>query len=148
MSVHDGVWSRENWQGASWRGPWMPGWGICACFLWISASQAHFWWSKISLETHPACYQTARRSSWKSCLTFFKDCEQGSDEICICKRQGMIREGNMLGLDVLNVLHIESKIFTLQAGGSTFKLRLLFHWIFWETLDLNFIFVFIKAIYA
>ena len=48
----------------------------------------------------------------------------------------------MLGLDVLNMLHMKSKIFRLGARNQNFKLRLLLHELFQEKLDLDFVFVF------
>ena len=55
------------------------------------------------------------------------------------------RQGNVLGLDVLSMLHIKSKIFRLGARNQNFKLRLLLHELFQEKLDLDFVFVFIKT---
>ena len=56
------------------------------------------------------------------------------------------RQGSMLGLDVLSMLHIKSKIFTLGARDQNFTLRLLLRELFQEKLDLDFVFVFIKTI--
>ena len=52
----------------------------------------------------------------------------------------------MLGLDVLSMLHIKSKIFTLGARDQNFTLRLLLRELFQEKLDLDFFCVFIKTI--
>ena len=82
----------------------------------------------------------------KLLFKFQKILNWGVGDLHLLKMENDQRQGNVLGLDVLSMLHIKSKIFRLGARNQNFKLRLLLHELFQEKLDLDFVFVFIKTI--